>query len=329
MRKEKSKENMIEKKKTGKRIGITGILAILILLIIIFLVVKLAIWNSGNVVLEEVEEGSFDYENLDIVFNVDEKYLEGRYEDGIERVLIIGDQVTTAKVDGLSIVDILRENENMPVTTLTCENASVVDVNNAYLTNDVTPWQAMNLFDTVKALCTKDYSLQEEALNEGLTISEEYPKFVSQLKCVDLEEYDTVLIFYSSVDYIKLSNLYNPEDDYDTSTYEGALRASVKTLQASYPHLRIVLCSPYLHNVLTNEGEVKSAALLNYGNGNLSEYVMREYNLAMECCISFMDNYFGLITETNIDEYATWNYINKDAVMLIGNHVKEYMLREY
>ena len=63
----------------------------LILVIIVVIVVKLVIWDrSGNIELEDVEAGTFDYESLDIVFNVDQSILDAHSSDDVNDILILG-----------------------------------------------------------------------------------------------------------------------------------------------------------------------------------------------------------------------------------------------
>ena len=77
---------MSEKKPGGRLLLL--IPALLILLAIVFIVVKLVIWDrSGNVELEEVEAGTYDYESLDIVFSVDAEVLTEHGDDGINDIV--------------------------------------------------------------------------------------------------------------------------------------------------------------------------------------------------------------------------------------------------
>jgi hypothetical protein len=315
-----------QRKSSWKPQAIAGAL---ILVIIAVIIVKLIIWDrSGNVELEEVEAGTFDYESLDIVFNVDQTILDSHPSDDVNDILILGNEGSTASPGGKSIIDIISEIENTRVTSLSYYYSQVADATNAFGNDNVSFWQCANLYDLVKALCSKDYSLQKTALDNGEVISQE---FYDKLVSIDLDKIDTVILFYDSIDYRKASVLYDPNDKYNTSTYEGSLRATITSIQSSAPHIKIIVASPYLHGVINNKN-IEPATMINYGNGNLSEYVMREYNIAMECCVSYCDNFFGLITEDTMTKYcdpSTVYLLNADGVKLIGNHMAEFIQRPY
>lgn len=319
-------KGLIEKEKNGNwKLHI--LTALLMVGIIVFIIVKLQIWDKSgdNVVMEEVEAGTYDFESLDVVFNVDPEILESHGTDDVNTVLCLGNTLLIQEPDGISIADMIDNLDNTEVINLGCYHSQITDALNAYGTNEVTYWQANYLYDVVYALVNKDYSLQKESLDNGGYVEE---AFYNLLTTVDLDEVDTVLIIYNSDDYRFASVLYDPEDKYNTSTFEGALRASITTLQEAYPHLRIVVGSPYLHGVIA-EDNVAPATMINFGNGNLSEYVMREYNIAMECCVSFIDNYFGLINEENMNYYCNVDVISGEGVELIGNHICEFLERKY
>lgn len=314
------------KKSSWKPQAIAGAL---ILIVIAVIVVKLIIWDkSGNVELEEVEAGAFDYESLDIVFNVDQAILDSHPSDDVNDILLIGNESAASAPAGSSIVDMISGIDNTRVTSLTYYYSQVADATNAFGNDNVSFWQCANLYDLVKALCTKDYSLQKTALDNGEVVDQ---AFYDKLVSTDLDKIDTLIIFYDSIDYRKASVLYDPNDKYNTSTYEGALRAAITSIQSAAPHIKIIVSSPYLHGVVNNDG-FEPATMINYGNGNLSEYVMREYNIAMECCVSYCDNFFGLITEDTMTKYCndgTVYLLNGDGVKLIGSHMVEFIQRQY
>ena len=314
------------KKNSWKPQAIAGALILIILAVI---VVKLVIWDkSGNVELEEVEAGAFDYESLDIVFNVDKDILDAHPSDDVNDILLLGNESAASAPGGRSIVDMISEIDNTRVTSLTYYYSQVADATNAFGNSEVSFWQSANLYDLVKALCTNDYSLQKTALDNGEVVDQ---AFYDKLVSTDLDKIDTLIIFYDSIDYRKASVLYDPNDKYNTSTYEGALRAAITSIQSAAPHIKIIVASPYLHGVVNDDG-FEPATMINYGNGNLSEYVMREYNIAMECCVSYCDNFFGLITEDTMTKYCndgTVYLLNADGVKLIGSHMVEFIQRQY
>ncbi|MCQ2519007.1 MAG: hypothetical protein MJ107_00605 [Lachnospiraceae bacterium] len=313
--------------KEKKKISLNMILALVIAGIVIFCGIKLYLWNNSgkDVVMEDVEDGAYDYESLDVVFTVDKEILENHGFDNINTILCIGNEVLTAKPEGTSLADIISTVPDSEMIVLSAYGTKVADAANCYNTNDVSVWQSGNLYDIIKALCYKDYSLQERALAEDAIISKDY---YNTLISIDMDKIDTLFIMYDSVDYMKGSALYNPDDKFDTSYYEGAYRAAITTVQQMYPHIKIVIGSPYLHATIVGDN-VMPVTVIDNGVCNLSEYVMRQYNIAMETCVSYDDNFFGLITEETMNYYCNVDALNLTGIELIGNHIKEFLERDY
>lgn len=315
-------------KEKRKHIGIVGIMGILILGIIIFIVLKLVIWNKSgdNIVMEDVPEGTYDSESLDIVFNVDPSLTEGK-DDGVNTILCIHDGILDYKTIGgtMSLCDYLREIPNSEIISIPLYASQVADAINAYAGPVENYWQAGNLYDVVYALCNNDLSLQKMSVDNGGHVAEtQYEALCS----VDMDKVDTIFIMYDSADYSNASVLYNPEDDYDTTTYEGALRASLSLLQKTHPEIRVVFGSSFFHGVIQDD-HVVSAAMVNYGNGTLSEYVKRAYNIVMERGLSYLDNYYNLINEENLGDYCSVDTLTDEGIKLLGEHMKDYFQRRY
>lgn len=314
---------MKEKKEHGWKLQM--LLLAVILIIVAVCIIKLIIWNkSGNIVLEDIAEGTYDYESLDMVFTVDPDNLAGREDDGVNTVLIIGNSFPVIAPGGKSIADMIDSMDDTDVITLSAYAGKISDEVNAYNT-EKTYWQAANLYEIADALCTGDYSLQKEALEHEVHVNQ---NLYDTITSIDMDKVDTLFILYDSVDYTSKSSLYDPDNKFNTGTYEGALRASITEIQSTFPYIRIIVGSPFLHGVVGDE-TVDAATLVNYGNGNLSEYVMRQYNIAMECCVSYVDNYFGLITEETMNYYCNVNELSAEGVELIGNHIVEYLMKKY
>ncbi len=304
------------------------IMILLMVAVVAFIIIKLVIWDhSGrNVVMEEVEEGAYDYENLDVVFYVDQDILEQHGSDDINTILCIGNEFLTQKPYLVpSIGERISEVPDVETILLAAPGTRVTDSQNAYNNNNITYWQAGNLYDIVYALCNHDFSLQKKLSDTGNTITKEY---YNTLTSVDMDKVDTLLIMYNSVDYREVATLYNPDDPLDTASYEGALRASITAIQDSYPHIRIIIASPYMHSVIVGNN-VEPATLVNNGICNLSEYVNRLYNVSMEYCVSYIDNFYGVITENNMNDYANVDTLYVPGIKLISKHINEYLQRKY
>lgn len=314
----------MEEKKKGSwmiQLIVFGII-LAVAAVVIFRLIK---WNNSTVELEEVEAGSFDYESMDVVFPM--VIEDNREDDGINKMLVISNHFFDIEADGVCMGDYLEDLPDTEVTVLNCYESRVGDIQNAFNNNDVSYWQASNVYDVCYALCNNDFSLQKAAMDNNAYITKDY---YDKLTSVDMMEIDTVLICYTSVDYTMAVGLYNPSDPYDTVFYESALRASIKLLQETYPHLHIIIGSPFMHGVVYGDDAVTTPATkVSYGSGYLTEYVARAYSVAMECCVSFDDNFYNVITEDTFWELCPTGILTKEGIQVIGEHLHEYLQRKY
>ena len=321
-------ENTSERKHHFNTAYIPHLVVLAIILIIVVVgVVKLNNWNKSTIHVEENPDATaFATEVLDNVLYVDPKNLEGRPDDGINKVLVMGDYIPDQTAGGESILSKLRTMPNTEWTDITVKGGLVSS--NTPLEYDGWPnnaRDAFSLYNLLLAIDTKDYSAQEACAEYAQVFQGQDPyEFLEDLEAVDLNEYDTIMLFYSSQDYYNLKALYNPNDDYDIVTYEGALRSTFSLLQKSYPHLRIVCCSPFM-TYYTDEAGDHLGLKTEFGSGRETEYVMREFNITAEYCVTFIDNYYYVITEDNYRDYIEGTQLTAKGIDVIANHIIDVM----
>ena len=63
--------------------------------------------------------------------------------------------------------------------------------------------------------------------------------------------------------------------------------------------------SPTYAQAIDEEGNYLNGTITDMGNGTLNHYMIKESDVAMDCSVSFIDNYYGTINEDNYSEYMT------------------------
>lgn len=104
-------------------------------------------------------------------------------------------------------------------------------------------WDAFSMYHLADAIATGDWSLQDDALNyDDRTSYAEQP--LALLKSLNFDDVDIITINYCINDF-NGGNVVDGDgtDEFDTDTYLGALRYSVKKINEKYPHINIVIMS--------------------------------------------------------------------------------------
>lgn len=107
-------------------------------------------------------------------------------------------------------------------------------------------WSAFSMVEIANSIVSQDWSVQDKALNG--TRANDLPNYfaeaVSMLKNIDFNEIDIVTIAYGTNDFTAEVALDNPSNIFDTSTFSGALRYSIKTIKEAYPNIDVAVCTP-------------------------------------------------------------------------------------
>lgn len=109
------------------------------------------------------------------------------------------------------------------------------------------------------------------------------------------------IIQYGLNDYFTGANVENPDNPFDTSSYQGALRTGITTLRSVYPQAGFLLVTP-THISLFENG----TAVMSETGDVLSAYVEAAEETAAELNVYCMDNYNdSVITADNLDLYIS------------------------
>lgn len=282
------------------------IIWIIIGILFLTVAVRLYIWNRGTKSDFDPDNISdeYDTEALDTIYKVNTAKIEGFVDDGITTVLIIGNDPITDKAGEGSIASLVAEKTQANVHDAGFAGTCLAAMNSTY--SDDYCLDAFSLFYLTKAICDNDYSLQDRLIDSG-AVSPDYAASLDKLKNMDYSKVDVLVFFYDANDYLQRRNLYDDNDALNTGTYTGALRASAKQIIEKYPHIRIILMSPYFASVVDESGNYLSGDTTNLGCGVIPNYLQFSIDVGNECLFTVIDNYYGTIIEDTASEYLEDN----------------------
>lgn len=282
------------------------IIWIIIGIVFIIMAVRLFIWNKG--VKSDFDPNNisddFDTEALDTIYKVNTAKIEGFVDDGITTVLMIGNNPLTDKTGDGSISSLVAKDTGAEVYTAGFADTCLAALNSNY--SDDCAVDAFSLFYLTKAMCDGDYTLQDRLLESDM-VNSDYAASLDILKGMDYSKVDVLVFFYDARDYLQRRNLYDDNNAYNTGTYTGALRASAKQIAEKYPHIRIILMSPYFASYVDENGNYLSGDTMNLGCGVIPNYLQFSVDVGNECLFTVIDNYYGTIIEDTASEYLIDN----------------------
>lgn len=315
-----------EEPERAKRLPLHLILPILIAAILVIAIVRFFVWSKGSD-LNIDKTGSEDRFNIEVndnmVYLPDSK-LEGHEDDGVTTVLCLGnepfsedtsDSGLAAQIAKLGDCNVI--NAAFPDSQVTCENA-VYSTENLDSMDDI-----FNLFYVSYAISIGDFS----SLKTVASVHTEDPAYmnsVEALESTDFDKVDIIAVMYDGIDYINGMAMQNPDVPDELTTYVGSLINSFKLLQEKYPYIRIVFLSPYYA-----EYDGSSSRTTDLGNGTIVNYFQWAYDTCGSCSVSFLDNYYGSVNETNYKEYLSDGiHLNAEGRTKVADHFVYKVLQD-
>ncbi len=184
--------------------------------------------------------------------------------------------------------------------------------------------EAISFDDWDNLTATMAYADSYNGINEQ-TMSY-FATTMDTLSRIDFSQVEILIIEHGTNDYNSGKKLDNPNDMYDTTTFGGALRRSLKIIRKAYPDLRIVLMSP-LYCELGAERE-KKGYNTKYGDGGyLDEYVELEKQIAQEFEVEWIDAYHNSgIGEENAHLYLPDGlHLNAEGHKQLADFLADYL----
>lgn len=315
-----------EEPERTKRLPLHLILPILIAAVLVIAIVRFFVWSKGSD-LNIDKTGSEDRFNIEVndnmVYLPDSK-LEGHEDDGVTTILCLGnepfsedtsDSGLAAQIAKLGDCNVI--NAAFPDSQVTCENA-VYSTENLDSMDDI-----FNLFYVSYAISIGDFS----SLKTVASVHTEDPAYmnsVEALESTDFDKVDIIAVMYDGIDYINGMAMQNPDVPDELTTYVGSLINSFKLLQEKYPYIRIVFLSPYYA-----EYDGSSSRTTDLGNGTIVNYFQWAYDTCGSCSVSFLDNYYGSVNETNYKEYLSDGiHLNAEGRTKVADHFVYKVLQD-
>lgn len=282
-------------------------IVILSVIAIIFAVVvfRLYVWNKGvpsdydpNNVTDE-----FDIEPLDLIFPLAQNARDGHEDDGVTTILCLGnDPFAQYRDEKNGLAQLIASKTGATVYNGSFAGSCITPANASYDEND---WiDAFSMPYLSNAICNGDFSNIKTVAQRH----NENPDFLStieMLENLDMNTVDIICIMYDGSDYINKRGSDDPNNPYSIVAYSGALNHALSSIKESYPFIRIVVMSHTF--CLTPDGE--NGDKVNFGNGTISHYLIKEIDVAEFNGVSIIDNFYGSINEDNYKDYMT-DYIH-------------------
>ena len=312
----KKKTKAAHKSTTVQGYNFHLIFFIVVIVLFLFAIIKFLLWSKGEDSGYDPNEitTEFDVETMDHIQPMDTSRFEGIEDDGVTTLLCLGNapfadnkgenglaQTLARKMGGVAYDGSFAE--------------SFQTMYNKTFQETYKP-DGLSLYPVVSAICSGDFSLIEYVAS---TMSETEVQTVEILKNLDYSTVDMLVIMYDLSDYIGNRPLYNQTDKNDVITWTGSLNASLELIEETYPHIRTIVLSMPASGI-TVDGYYIDGDKMNLGNGTLPDYLNYEMNVILANGVSYIDNYYGVITVENKDEYLVDEYhLNEKGIEAIAD----------
>lgn len=270
-----------------------------------------------NATLLDVEDDFITPENCEYLCVNTLKDYQVLYDLEYEEYVPINERVTDKVVVhfGDSITGAYPYGDNYPywVEKITKMKTYNVGIGGTRMANIEANNQNTNTFSMATlsdAVVSGDFSQQEAHASD---VGVQVPFRVKILKSIDFNNVDIVTIAYGANEGGLAQD--NENDKFDTYTYKGAARYAVKNLLEAFPHLRIVLLTPF-YRFYDSEGLDSDERVRGSTGLKLTDNVQSIKEVAEELKVPFVDMYYSLgINKYNRLEY----YSPTDGVHPLSN----------
>ena len=324
----KSGKRRKKKKKFGMRsIYIHLAFIVLILFIAIVGVVKLIKWNEGTESGYDPNDISteFDTEPEDYFVPLDSATAALQKDDDITTILLLGNGAL-AKTKGD------EDSIGMQLEAMTGGKVYDASLDHTYLSVKNTVYDeeyqtdVFSLYWIAQCIASGDFTLLEDNARSWQG-DDTVQETVDMLKNLDMDAVDVITIMYDYHDYEDERILAGPYDDAMAATCCGCLLQSIRLIQQAHPHIRIIVSSPYFSYVEDSDDNLQPGSTFDMGQGTLADYMIAFKNIAVNSNVSFVDNYFGTITEDNYKKYLEDNhrYLNEKGRKAIAERIAAFI----
>lgn len=322
-------ENRDIEKKFNKRIIVHIILIALIVAFFAYVGVRLYRWNKGKVDDTDVSvvNHDFDVEVMDYILPMNPKLLEGIEDDGVTRIVCLGNDAFDlnrwgdGNLSKLIQKELTDAGEKAEVYNCGFGGSLVASINETYANN--VPVDAYSFYWVSAAIASSDFSNMDDAYKNLGYENNEIKDSINTLKSIDFNTVDVIAIMYDGNDF-RCDRPLDDGEDVNIQYYTGAMEAGLQIIQAAYPHIRIMVMSPTYEYGVDENGNYIAADLKKNYYGSLSTYVQKESDTCYENSVSYIDNYYGTVNELNAKQYLDDNQrLNDEGRKLVAKRFVE------
>lgn len=289
---------------------------IIVLIIFAFAAIKLFLWNKGSSSGYDPEAAptEIEAETMDHIQPMVASRLESGLQDNVTSILFLGNSPFADQKEEGGLASAIADKMDAVPYDGSFAGSFLTTLNKTY--QETYKPDGLSLYPVVQAICSQDFSLVERVAK---TVGETEVNTVNMLKEIDYAAIDMLVIMYDLSDYIAGRPLYNPNEDTDLATWTGSLTASIRLLEETYPHIRVIFLSPPASGQ-TIDGFYIDGDKQNMGNGTLVDYVNYANNAALANGISFIDTYYGIISIDKKEEFLRDEYhLNEKGIQAIAD----------
>lgn len=319
-----------KRRRKSKDADIHRILIILVLILIVGAIIagiRLYTWNKGK-------ESDYDPDNITSEFDVEsEDYMmpltpqqaELQADDGVNSILLLGNgYVARGKGDDDGFAARLERMTGGKVYDASINHSYLSTKNEKF--DEKYPTDLFSLYWIIQCMVQEEYS---PLINHAQTWDgdDSIVDTVDMLGSLDMASIDTMVIAYDFHDYEEGRTLQTVIDDSLPVSCCACLGLSLKALKIKYPHIRVVVASPYFSYVKSEEGDMVSGETQDFGEGPLGDYMIAYKNVAVNNDASFIDHYFGSISVDNYEKYLDdeYKYPNEKGVELLAERTARFV----
>lgn len=141
---------------------------------------------------------------------------------------------------------------------------------------------------------------------------------------LDMESVDSIVLMYDAADYLDGRIKETPENISNPHTFCGNMYAGIELLQATYPHIQIIVMSPTYAYAIDENGDYISSDIVKVEGESLSSYAITQLNLCLVAEVTFIDHIYGTVNCDNADEYLIDNvHLNEKGRKAVADRFAE------
>ena len=248
-------------------------------------------------------------------FTVNYSYLDQKKN---LKVVNFGDSITGLATNGVSYSAVINRISNIETYNVGFSGTTWTDHGGV----NHNPFSMNRLVDSI---CAEDFSTQEAKINN---LNETYQARFSVLKSIDFNEIDYITIFYGTNDW-NYGRILKSEDDSaienkQQTNVEDAMIYSINKLKEKFPHLKIIVITPYWLTFDDNNTDENP----NKNGDYLVDYVKYIEQVASSLEVDKVFNLYELFDFINYDTYVNYMYDGVHPSNNLSQILAEFLIKE-